>query len=142
MDVWTENDVGQDFGDGTVWRYNTESHIGSIAFLDGTHANYDAAASKLDALFKDGARIIYDAAAHAYSIALPSGASFSISLNGATLSVDAAGKVEIIAATDLRLKSATVDTTLAALDTAADTHVHSGVQSGSSNTGPPTAPIL
>lgn len=141
MDTWTEDDVGNEFGDGTVWRYNRASHVMSLSFLDGTHASYDAGANKLVAMFKDGAVLAYDAAAHAYSIQLPNGASFSVTLNGATFSIDASGKISIISPTDIAFKTSTLDDTLDGIQGQYDGHVHTGVQSGSDNTGPPTVPI-
>ncbi len=44
---------------------------------------------------KDGATFEYDRAAHALAVALPAGATMSITANGATLAIDASGDITV-----------------------------------------------
>lgn len=54
-------------------------------------------ADKLHWTSKDGAVFEYDRAAHALRMTIPTGGTFTISANGASIAIDGAGNVEIIA---------------------------------------------
>jgi phage baseplate assembly protein gpV len=146
MDPWTENDIGEECADGTTWRYHQSTGAGddavlSVAFFDGTHFKYDVTNSLMQWFFRDGAIIKYDAVAHAYSISLPDGATFQVTLNGATISVDADGKISLQAATDIALVTDEHDTSINQVIDIFNSHDNMNVQSGSDNTGPPSVTI-
>jgi phage baseplate assembly protein gpV len=142
MDVWTSDDTGKEVSDGTTWRYNRASHIGFFSFMDGTHIKYDAGLHVAEAFYLDGADFKYDAGAHALSVALPAGATFSLTLNGATISVDASGNVTIQAAGDIKLITGTYNDSVNNIISKYNAHQHSGVQTGSGNTGAPLVPLV
>ena len=128
-DVWSNNDTGAIISDGTAWRYNRfvpdldsngnpnpnpnpNGGIGSFSFFDGTHIKYDAGLHVMETLYLDGADFTYNAGTNQYNsssgaavapsgfaIALPAGASFSLTLNGTTISIDTSGNVVIDATT-------------------------------------------
>src|ERR1035437_2929330 len=69
---------------------NASPPIAGVAIVnlsDGTIFEYNAATSVSTQSYVDGAVVKYDATAHAFSIALPSGSTMSITANGATISI-------------------------------------------------------
>jgi phage baseplate assembly protein gpV len=112
------------------------------AMKDGASFDYDRSTHVLDLKFQDGAEIKYDAAAHAFSATMPNGATFTVSLNGAELSIDASGNVNIKPANgDINFQTDQFVTSLNQLIAIFNSHVHSGVQTGSGDTAVPTTPI-
>lgn len=113
MDLWTNDDTGAIIEDGTSWRYNRQSSNGGIgvgyfSFFDGTRIKYDAGLHVCETSYSDGANFVYNAGGNQYnsssgaavapsglSINLPAGSSFSLTLNGTTISVDPSGNVVI-----------------------------------------------
>jgi phage baseplate assembly protein gpV len=113
-----------------------------LTMKDGASFDYDRAAHVLDLKFPDGAEVKYDAAAHAFSATLPHGASFTVALNGATLSIDASGNVNLKPANgDINFQTDQFSTSFNQLISTFNSHVHSGVQTGSGVTAATTTPI-
>jgi phage baseplate assembly protein gpV len=109
---------------------------------DGASFDYDRAAHVLDLRFQDGAEVKYDAAAHAFSATMPQGASFTVTLNGAALSIDASGNVNIKPASgDINFQTDQFLISFNQLISIFNSHVHSGVQTGNGDTAAPTTPI-
>jgi phage baseplate assembly protein gpV len=112
------------------------------AMKDGASFDYDRASHVFDLKFQDGAEIKYDAGAHAFTASMPQGAVFSVTLNGATLEIDSSGNVNIKPASgDINFQTDQFLTSLNQLIAIFNSHVHSGVQTGSANTAPPTQAI-
>jgi phage baseplate assembly protein gpV len=113
-----------------------------VTTKDGASFDYDRAAHVLDLKFQDGAELKYDAAAHAFSATMPQGATFTVTLNGATLSIDASGNVNIKPANgDINFQTDQFSTSLNQLISTFNIHVHSGVQTGDGDTAATTTPI-
>jgi phage baseplate assembly protein V len=71
-------DVAQHtFKDGATFQYNRATHVGL-------------------AQLPDKAVLKYDAEAHAFTLALPSGATMSVTANGASISIDGTGNVKVV----------------------------------------------
>jgi phage baseplate assembly protein gpV len=154
-DPWTENDTGKEWSDGTTWRYHRkdpnddQDHaVLSASFFDGTHFKYDVTVSLFQQFFKDGAMVQYDAVAHAYSIKLPDGATYSVTLNGATLAIDATGKISLTspvdieqtAGGDIKTKTDTFDTSIDKIGVAHNSHKHGDPDEG--DTTPPDSNLI
>ncbi len=109
---------------------------------DGASFDYDRAAHVLDLKFQDGGEVKYDATAHAFSAAMPQGATFTVTLNGATLSIDASGNANIKPANgDINFQTDLYSISFNELISIFNSHVHSGVQTGNSVTAATTTPI-
>ena len=65
-------------------------------------------ADKLHWTAKDGAIFEYDRALHALAVSLPTGATMNITANGATVSIDASGNLNIVAAGKINLGAGTL----------------------------------
>ncbi len=83
------------FIDGSHFCYEATAFLWTWFFKDGTVEIYDAKAHLWKHSFEVGAVFQYDAAGKAYSAALPGGATYSITLNGATIFIDASGNIVI-----------------------------------------------
>jgi phage baseplate assembly protein gpV len=109
-------------------------------FKDGAVVEYDRALHVFKHIAQDGGLFKYDAAAHAFTCTLPSGASFTVTLNGVTFSIDAAGNVNIKPTTgNINIKTSAFETSINAFFELFNNHNHSDVESGDDDTGPPTA---
>ena len=113
-------------------------------FMDGAVLEYDRALHVRGPIAQDGGLFKYDAAAHAFTCTLPSGASFPLvtTLNGVTFSIDAAGNENIKpTAGDINIKTSAFETSINAFFALFNNHVHSGVESGDSDTANPTTQV-
>jgi len=97
--VWRYNRVSgvlyAAFRDGTLMKYDSLNSFFEQAWRDGADFKYDAAGHILTELMQDGSVFQYDASQKAYSAKLASGATYTISANGATIVIDASGNVTI-----------------------------------------------
>jgi phage baseplate assembly protein V len=113
-----------------------------VTMKDGASFDYDRTAHVLDLRFQDGAEVKYDAAAHAFSATMPQGATFTVTLNGATLSIDASGNVNLKPANgDINFQTDQYSASFNQLISIFNAHVHSGVQSGNGVSAATTTPI-
>jgi len=62
-----------------------------------------SSADKCNWTFKDGASFEYDRGGHALQMNIPSGGTFTVTANGASLEIDASGNVVIVAAGQIEL---------------------------------------
>jgi phage baseplate assembly protein V len=84
-----------------------DEHDEDGAILGSIYSSADrppvSSADKVHWSSKDGAVFEYDRAAHAFVVSLPAGGTVSISANGATIAIDAAGDVSIAASGQITL---------------------------------------
>jgi phage baseplate assembly protein V len=74
-----------------------------LAFKDGASVDYDRAAHVLDLKFQDHGEIKYDGGSHAFTMSLPTGATFNLTAGGAQVQIDANGNVIIKAGGQVQL---------------------------------------
>jgi phage baseplate assembly protein V len=137
----TQNDKAfwmPDIGDQVVCLMDEQDEDGAV--LGAIYSTVDAppagmTADKLHWTAKDGATFEYDRAAHALAVALPSGGTLSITANGATLAIDAAGNVTVQAAGDIKLKTGIFNDSVNTIISTYNGHTHPDPQGG--NTGVP-----
>jgi phage baseplate assembly protein V len=123
-----------------------DEHDEDGAVLGAVYSSVDAppvqSADKWHVAMKDGAAFEYDRAAHALSVALPAGATLTIALNGATLSIDAAGNINLQPANaDVKLATSQFTTSINQIISTFNSHVHGGVAAGTADTAAPTTTI-
>jgi len=79
-----------------------DEHDEAGAVLGAIYSTVDkppvASADKWHVTIKDGATFEYDRAAHTLALALPSGAVFSLTANGAVIAIDTSGNITITGA--------------------------------------------
>ena len=110
-------------------------------YKDGTTVQFNRATKQMLAKFSDGASFKYDAIGKALTVALPSGGTMSVTANGATLSIDASGNVTVHAAGGINLITSAHNDSVDDIINKFNSHVHSGVQTGSGDTGVPTTQL-
>ncbi len=98
----TQNDKAYwipDIGEQVVCLMDDHDEAGAV--LGAIYSQADAtpvqSADKFHLQFKDGASFEYDRAAHKLSVGLPNGGTVSVSANGASLTIDGSGNVNIVA---------------------------------------------
>jgi phage baseplate assembly protein V len=113
--VWkTQNDKGYylpDIGEQVVCVMDEYDEDGAV--LGAIYSTADLpppgmTADKVHWSAKDGASFNYDRAAHALTIALPSGGLVNITANGASISIDASGNVNLVAPGTINLGDGTL----------------------------------
>ena len=109
-----------------------------VTMKDGATFEYDRTAHVLDMKFSDGAEIKYDAGAHALSVNAPSA---TVTVDCAEASVTASGAISLQSGADIALKTVEHNTTLDTIIDTYNSHTHSGVQSGTGDSGPPIQEI-
>lgn len=65
-----------------------------------------SSADKFNLTFKDGAIFEYDRTGHALQMTIPSGGTFTVTANGASIEIDTSGNVVIVAAGQIELTAA------------------------------------
>ncbi|HZO81119.1 MAG TPA: phage baseplate assembly protein V [Candidatus Binataceae bacterium] len=105
----TQDDKGYwmpDLGEQVVCLMDERDEAGAV--LGAIYSTADTppvhSADKFHVAFKDGASFEYDRAAHALALNLPKGATMKISLNGASLAIDASGNLTLVPADGAQLQ--------------------------------------
>jgi phage baseplate assembly protein V len=106
----TQNDKAcwmPDIGEQVVCLMDENLEDGAV--LGAVYSDADStpvqSADKFHLSFKDGASFEYDRAAHALAVALPAGATVTISASGASISIDADGNLSVVAPGRIKLGS-------------------------------------
>jgi phage baseplate assembly protein V len=96
-----------------------------------------------ETLMRDGAIFKYDPDTHALTVSLPAGATAALTIaSGQSLLMDSSGNVKILAPSgDIPVQTSEFNTSINAIITFCNTHVHSGVESGDDDTAVPTTQI-
>jgi phage baseplate assembly protein V len=92
-------------------------------------------------VMKDGAVFKYDRNQHALNVSLPAGSTMTLTANGATISIDANGNVTVHAAGGINLITSQHNDSVDNIINKFNSHVHSGVATGSGDTGVPTTQL-
>lgn len=105
----TQNDKSYwipDLGEQVVCVMDEHDEAGAV--LGAIYSSADTppvqSADKYHISFKDGASFEYDRAAHAFAASLPGGATMSVSLNGASIAIDASGNVKVVPASGAQVQ--------------------------------------
>lgn len=137
LSIWSAPQVGDQ-----VMLICPEGELAAAVALPGVYSTANPAPASDEAHsmhFGDGAIIRYDPTAHALAITLPEGGTFELTAPGGvtiTADIDIIGDVAITGDLDVSGEiNATGD--VMGEGTSLATHKHSGVDSGSSNSGPP-----
>jgi phage baseplate assembly protein V len=135
--VWRMPDIGEQ----VVCAMDARDEDGAVlGALYSTADTPPAGATKdqMIAQFSDGAIFEYDRSSHSFSVSIPSGGTVSISVNGASIAIDASGKVtitaasdaEVTAAGDIKLKTGTFNDSVNTIITTFNSHTHPDPQGG------------
>lgn len=97
----TQDDKGYwmpDLGEQVVCLMDEHDEAGAVlgAIYSAADVPPVQSADKYHVSFKDGASFEYDRAAHALAVSLPGGSTLKISLNGASITIDANGNVAVV----------------------------------------------
>jgi len=137
----TQNDKGYwipDLGEQVVCLMDEHDEAGAV--LGAIYSSVDIppvqSADKYHISFKDGATVEYDRAGHALAMSLPDGATMNLSVNGASIAIDASGNITVHAAGGINLVTSAHNDSVDGIINVYNGHTHTDPQGG--NSTPPT----
>ena len=117
-----------------------DEHDEAGAVLGAIYSSVDIppvqSADKYHISFKDGATVEYDRAGHALAMSLPDGATMNLSVNGASIAIDASGNITVHAAGGINLVTSAHNDSVDGIINVYNGHTHTDPQGG--NSTPPT----
>ena len=137
----TQNDKSYwipDLGEQVVCLMDEHDEAGAV--LGAIYSSVDIppvqSADKYHISFKDGATVEYDRAGHALAMSLPDGATMNLSVNGASIAIDASGNITVHAAGGINLVTSAHNDSVDGIINVYNGHTHTDSQGG--NSTPPT----
>jgi phage baseplate assembly protein V len=137
----TQNDKSYwipDLGEQVVCLMDEHDEAGAV--LGAIYSSVDIppvqSADKYHISFKDGATVEYDRAGHALAMSLPDGATMNLSVNGASIAIDASGNITVHAAGGINLVTSAHNDSVDGIINVYNGHTHTDPQGG--NSTPPT----